>query len=915
MGGSLRRILLLSLSLLMAAAASGQKKDRSDSLVTLISAKSAQLLEENGYHYRKVIGPARFFHNNTYLLCDTALWNTDTRIIKAYGHVKLIQEQTTLTSETADYVIDEDMAKFRGSTVQLEDKDKNVLRTRYLDYNTKDSVAIFQSGGSMRDKDGQIIESRYGSYEAKEKKFTFMDNVNMYTDSVFVKTSRLMYKSDENTAYFGYGTDAWKDESMLSADDGYYKRDIELFFFRKRVHIMNDKQEGWSDSLYYDRGLFTVEMLGHAEVMDTTRNAYGLAGRIEYIDSLSRVHMTRDPAVMSVSETESKRDTLYIGADTLIFLSKRKCDIAESEIKDAETRLNDLAGDPVAEYRRKAAEAAAKAAEEAAANDPNRPPEPQGKKGAPPQKAEEPVDIPKADEPADLPKADKPDTLTAPVDTLAPPISSDSLSVISSEVEKSPPDSTEISPRASLGRDDIAVDSTAVSPGDSLSVISSDSLSVISSEVEKSPADTLAAPVDTLAAPADSVVVPPDTTKIDIAYAISRVKMYKEDTQFVCDSLVYTALDSLYRLYIDPIVYNEGNRQYVADSIFVATKNGAIDKASLMSNAFVTTEEEPDLYDQIRGAEVLAYFDSTGVLKRFDGLGGANAIFYLEENGSLATVNKVESKMLSALFKEGQVERIFYFDEAKNDAYPVVQLPKEERQLKGFRWDPEKRPKGREDVTPLVPRVSERAEYASHERPDFKETAIYFPGHMAAIYKEMEKRDSLEAAAARRRAERAEETGKAPADSLAADTLSFNTLRDSLAAIGDSLSVSADSLGALRDSASVISSGADGGVEKSQSDSTDHQVHVPTKEELKAMQKAERERKRAEKEAALEAKWAEKDRIDAEKAAAKAEKAKAKKRKRTLKFLQKQQKQEEKDARLLERYKECYQKKQARKKK
>ena len=866
MGGSLRRILLLSLSLLMAAAASGQKKDRSDSLVTLISAKSAQLLEENGYHYRKVIGPARFFHNNTYLLCDTALWNTDTRIIKAYGHVKLIQEQTTLTSETADYVIDEDMAKFRGSTVQLEDKDKNVLRTRYLDYNTKDSVAIFQSGGSMRDKDGQIIESRYGSYEAKEKKFTFMDNVNMYTDSVFVKTSRLMYKSDENTAYFGYGTDAWKDESMLSADDGYYKRDIELFFFRKRVHIMNDKQEGWSDSLYYDRGLFTVEMLGHAEVMDTTRNAYGLAGRIEYIDSLSRVHMTRDPAVMSVSETESKRDTLYIGADTLIFLSKRKCDIAESEIKDAETRLNDLAGDPVAEYRRKAAEAAAKAAEEAAANDPNRPPEPQGKKGAPPQKAEEPVDIPKADEPADLPKADKPDTLTAPVDTLAPPISSDSLSVISSEVEKSP-------------------------------------------------ADTLAAPVDTLAAPADSVVVPPDTTKIDIAYAISRVKMYKEDTQFVCDSLVYTALDSLYRLYIDPIVYNEGNRQYVADSIFVATKNGAIDKASLMSNAFVTTEEEPDLYDQIRGAEVLAYFDSTGVLKRFDGLGGANAIFYLEENGSLATVNKVESKMLSALFKEGQVERIFYFDEAKNDAYPVVQLPKEERQLKGFRWDPEKRPKGREDVTPLVPRVSERAEYASHERPDFKETAIYFPGHMAAIYKEMEKRDSLEAAAARRRAERAEETGKAPADSLAADTLSFNTLRDSLAAIGDSLSVSADSLGALRDSASVISSGADGGVEKSQSDSTDHQVHVPTKEELKAMQKAERERKRAEKEAALEAKWAEKDRIDAEKAAAKAEKAKAKKRKRTLKFLQKQQKQEEKDARLLERYKACYQKKQARKKK
>ena len=885
----LRRTLLLTIALLSAATVSGQKKNRSDSLVTLISAKSAQLLEENGYHYRKVIGPARFFHNDTYLLCDTALWNIDTRIIKAYGHVKLIQDQTTLSSETADYVIDEDMAKFRGGLVQLEDKDKNLLRTRYLDYNTKDSVAIFQSGGSMRDKDGQIIESRYGSYEAKEKKFTFMDNVNMYTDSVFVKTSRLVYRSNESTAYFGYATDAWKDDGMLSADDGYYKRDLELFFFRKRVHIMNDKQEGWSDSLFYDKGLFTVEMLGNAEVMDTTRNAYGLAGRIEYIDSLSRVHMTRDPAVMTVSEKEGKRDTLYIGADTLVFLSKKKCDFAESEIKAAETRLNDLAGDPVAEYRRKAAEAAAKAAEEAAANDPNRPPDLPGKKAAPP-KAEEP---------------------TAPV------IPSDTTAVISSEaegeVEKSPPDTTEISPRDSLGRNDNTVDSTAISPSDSLSVTPSDSLSVIPSDslsVIPSPEGASESPSDTLTAPADSVVVPPDTTKIDIAYAISHVKMYKEDTQFVCDSLVYTALDSLYRLYIDPIVFNEGNRQYVADSIFVATKDGSVNKASLMSNAFVTTEEEPDLYDQIRGAEVLAYFDSTGALKRFDGLGGANAIFYLEENGALATVNKVESKMLCALFKEGQVERIFYFDEAKNDAYPIVQLPKEERQLKGFRWDPERRPKGREDVTPLVPRESERKDYASHERPEFKETAVYFPGHMAAIYKEMEKRDSLEAAAARRRAEAAREAAEAPDDSL-----SFDTLRDSLSAIGDSLSVIPSTEGASEspsDSTEILS--ASGLGMTTQADSTG-KVHVPTKEELKAMQKAERERKRAEKEAALEAKWAEKDRIDAEKAAAKAEKAKAKKRKRNLKFLQKQQKQEERDARLLERYKERYQKKQERKKK
>ena len=43
-------------------------------------------------------------------------------------------------------------------------------------------------------------------------------------------------------------------------------------------------------------------MLGEVEVMDTTQNVYGLAGRLQYTDTLSQIHMTRDPAIMSISE-------------------------------------------------------------------------------------------------------------------------------------------------------------------------------------------------------------------------------------------------------------------------------------------------------------------------------------------------------------------------------------------------------------------------------------------------------------------------------------------------------------------------------------------------------------------------------------------------------------------------------------
>ena len=255
-----------------------KQEETKDSLVWLMSAKSAKMVDVEGSRYRQVIGPARFLHSGTYLLCDTALWNMETKVIDAWGNVSILQEETVLNSDKLKYLIEEDLAQFRGSVVQLVDKDHNTLRTRHLDYNTKDSIAVFMNGGSMRDKDGQIIESRNGTYDSKIKKFTFDNDVNMFTDSIFVKTRNLVYESDYDLATFGAGTNAWQDENMLSSEAGWYDRARELFFFRDEVHIMTPEQEGWCDSLYFHRMTSDVEMLGRSQITDTTRNVFALAG-------------------------------------------------------------------------------------------------------------------------------------------------------------------------------------------------------------------------------------------------------------------------------------------------------------------------------------------------------------------------------------------------------------------------------------------------------------------------------------------------------------------------------------------------------------------------------------------------------------------------------------------------------------
>lgn len=959
-----RRLAYSLILLLVSFGLFAQNTEQKDSLVRLLGCDELQQVEEYGQSYRKALGHARFEHNSTLLICDTALWNVNQNVINAFGNVQIIQNNTVLSSESLDYLIDQNLAQFRGALVQLRDKDGNTLRTTDLDYNTKDSVAVFRNGGALRDKDGQIIESDDGHYYSKLKTFSFTNNVNMYTDSIFVKTDDLDYNTGTNVATFGTGTNAWRDNNMLSSQAGFYERTLEKFTFFRNVHILTENQEAWADTLVYYRVPNNVEMFGHVELLDTTRNVAAVAGYVQYIDSLSFIKLTREPAVIAISEQGEKRDTAYIGADTLILRSIPKCDVDSSEISNSASRLKEINVDPVTEYRRKAYEAAKAAAEEARKKreeeDPNAAGasdrgasagKPGGKPtGKPAGKATgtatgktagttagktgdnsggkaisksgklsgdamigDPVTKGRQGLPAPWddvieyapPRFQLPDTLKTSPDTVRVP--SDSLAAKTLSAVTEPVSVTEPAEVTNPQ----SPDSLTV-PTDSLTV-PTDSLTV--------PTDSLTVPGDSLHVPTDSLsLAPKDSTKISFIYGIRNVKVFRNDMQVACDSLAYTDLDSLIRLYENPIVWNEIKRQYSADSITVIVKNRSIDRASLMSNAFIIVQEDTLSYDQIRGTEMMAYFDSTGALRRFDSMGGASGVFYIEENGSLATVNKFESKMLTATLKDGNIQDLNYFDAVKTDAYPVVQMKKDEKILKGFDWQPDKRPKGPEDITPYKPRESQRKVYENVPRAEFAQTDIYFPGHMNSVYKMLARQDSLKRVrnAERRRleAERKAEAARiadslrivAAADSLAlADSLARAdslALRDSLAS-RDSLARQ-DSL-AVKDSLVVSDSLS---VSKADSLANDPSAIKKAEQERK---KAEREKARKDRQAAKEARWAELDARDAAKAKAKEEKALKKKRQKTLKTLKAMEKRRAKEERMLERYKARYEKQKARK--
>ena len=730
----MKRILSLAFFMTLCFAVSYGQESR-DSLVRLLSADKARLVEMNGKAYRKVVGNAVFFHNNTYLKCDSAYWNVDDEYIDAIGSVRIEQENTVLTGDSLRYVIAENTAKFRGHLVELVDRDSNTLRTNYLDYNTKDSVAFFYRGGAMKDEDGNVIESLTGRYQSKIEQFDFIGQVEMFSDSLFFVCDTLYYYANRDLAEFFGHTAGWYDLNHISSGSGWYDRTTEKFFFTRDVYGLTEDYELWCDSLNYDRYAGYAHLLGEVQLLDTVDNAITLAGELRYWNEPRRAELYRDPAVVMINEEDGVRDSIFMASDTLIYYTMRMCDVDSAVVASAKERHESALVDPLAP----------KASGESTASGPPSTGSPvsgassesgaassSGAMSSPPaaggsRMSSQTKDAVSADTVASSESSDTLGTASDSMAVFGTADMSDSLSVADTSGSPVPigaPDSLAVSDSLTVA-DSLAVSDSLAVP-DSLSV--SDSLAVSDS---LSVADSLA-------------VVPPDTTQVDFVEAYHNVRIYKSDVQVLCDSLLFNSIDSIARLFDAPVLWYEIESQITADSMQFLMRNGTLDKGLLFANCFVISEEEPgQYYHQIKSPEMIGYFKD-GQIARFDALGGVTAMFYVAEDSVVTTMNQKECRIMTGRMKDGQVQRILYTENITSDVYPVRDLTPEMMTLRNFNWMPDMRPATRFSVTDRPIRPSGRKyTVPSPDFPRFKYAEKYFIGYMDQVMAEITARKPL----------------------------------------------------------------------------------------------------------------------------------------------------------------------------
>ncbi len=641
-------------------------KNQENRLVRLIYAQSAEHKQIEGKEFRKVTGPAQFLHNNALIFCDTAIWNVLSNTVDAIGNVRIIQNQTTLFGDRIKYFADRSVAEVRGNLVELVDKDNNKLRTHYLDYYTKDSIALFYNGGSMVNKDGNTIESLDGFFYSKLNKFVFRNQVEMMGDSVEFSADSLAYFTKTDRAVFLGRTNAWQDDGFLKAKGGWYDRKNDLFHFTKDAYIKTKDTEIWADTINYNRKTAEAELFNNIQLLDTAQSAILFADHASFKQKPFKVILTNRPSVATYTVEDGVSDTLFFAADTIRYNTLMKSEVDSVTVALSENRYKESKKDPLGELHKKR-------------------PEQKKSSGNNEKTLERPLE-------------------RKPGNSVPPPDRNTKArrSKIKSKQEEPP-----------IVVEPVKHDTVLVKP-------------ISDSTILKGVDSTLLKKVDsTLMKNADSTLLKKaDTTTIRFLYANKKVKFFRNNMQGMCDSLLFNSIDSLIRLFKDPVIWTDNN-QLSADSIQVIINGGKIKKAEFTSSAFVAIKEDSTHFHQIKSADMVAFFD-TGELSRFDAFGGVSSLLFIAEDSIITTMNEKACKQMSTKFSDKSIQKVTSYETIESNAYPIFDLEKDKQTLKGFRWLDSSRPKTRFDISSRVIRSSLAESVKSIAKPTFKQTTIYF---------------------------------------------------------------------------------------------------------------------------------------------------------------------------------------------
>jgi lipopolysaccharide export system protein LptA len=612
---------------------------------------------------QKLTGNVRLMQGQTVFSCDSALQNLTLNTIDAFGHIHINQADTINTySDLLHYEGNTKIATLTGN-VRMTDGNM-VLTTNHLDYDMNTHVGSYLNGGKLV-TGSTVLVSQRGYYYADTKDTYFKNSVGLTDPEYTLATDTLLYNTDSRIATFVAPTTINTGGTIIHTACGYYNTLENFAHLCNRSTVIDSAQWLTADSLNFNRNTGIGVALGNVVWTDTANHTTMLAGYAITDQNAHTVLATQKPLVV----LERDADTLFVAADTLFsgpLVSAVPLKDTAAGLTPAGSRDTAILA-PLIPSRDSLKVIDTAAAPPAAAPDTT---------AFPPGQQELLKKDSQALSTTAAPSTDTlhPEPAPPPGDTTAYPGKEDSLHTAGLPG----------APERPLPATDTAKEAAPLAAaGDTAQ-----------------PRKTAEAPLP-LSRPqpaARDTAGHGDTTSLRYIIAFHHVRLYSDSLQGVSDSLYYSDQDSSFHFYVNPVLWT-GESQLTGDTIVLTTRDQHAERILLQQHAMIINQSGPGLYNQIKGTNITGYFSPQNQLEWMEVDGNAESMYYAQDDqGAYVGANKSTSAKIRMYFLDGHLNKVVLLKDVDGQFLPPTKVPEEDRQLRGFKWQGDRRPQSKADL-------------------------------------------------------------------------------------------------------------------------------------------------------------------------------------------------------------------------
>lgn len=270
-------------------------------------------VQKGGKDYTKWIGNVKFSHEDTQIMCDSAIRNNTTKLIEAFGHVRIDEgDSIQITSKKLIYEEDNKIARLRDNVV-FSKLGEVTLYTDFLDYERLRQLAYYYNNGKLVDSTTTLTSVK-GYYHTQSNMASFKTNVVGDSPDYTLETDTMQYNVSTNIIYF-------RDHTKLTDVNG------NVFNHESGQYDTKQKRSNFS------KGVLTTEsydLTGDKLHLDDIRRYYKATDNVFLIAKEQNVIISgdmgeywKDDQLTKVYGNAMMRkidgiDTLFLIADTLI---------------------------------------------------------------------------------------------------------------------------------------------------------------------------------------------------------------------------------------------------------------------------------------------------------------------------------------------------------------------------------------------------------------------------------------------------------------------------------------------------------------------------------------------------------------------------------------------------------------------